>query len=312
MLLLEPARKGPVGCLRSFLKGGRFEGVPRVPDRWLQCVSFLYATSADAARREGAGGTGAVIHVVEPVSGSRVRFLLTNAHVAERAGAVTLNRVDGSLGIVELSADLWEWGGTDDFALCPLPLEEPSTWRVSGLDWDGWAITREDVDAFGVGPGDDVAMAGRLVGYDGRERNTPVVRSGTVAMMPGEPVRDGRGLDVEAFLTDMRSFSGFSGSPTFLLINPGSWRGYDRPIDFGQGHHMLLGVDAGHTRVKAPVWQGTEQVPGMAVRENSGMAIVVPAWRITDLLHSEPLRELQAELARDPRYTPTEEEFRAP
>ena len=53
-------------------------------------------------------------------------------------------------------------------------------------------------------------------------------------MMPGELVKDGRGLLVEAFLVEMRSISGFSGSPVFVVMPGGSDRGNGTIIPFHQ------------------------------------------------------------------------------
>jgi hypothetical protein len=51
-------------------------------------------------------------------------------------------------------------------------------------------------------------------------------------MMPGAQVEDGRGLRVEAFLTEMRSLPGFSGSPVFVYIGSGSDRGNGTMMPF--------------------------------------------------------------------------------
>jgi hypothetical protein len=55
----------------------------------------------------------------------------------------------------------------------------------------------------------------------------------------------------------------------------------------------LLGVDCGHF----PFWSSVREAksliapvyPAMAVETNSGIAIVIPAWRLMKLINQEPL-----------------------
>ncbi len=94
-----------------------------------------------------------------------------------------------------------------------------------------------------AGVGDEVVMIGRFVAHDGRVRNAALARFGNIAMMPGEPVTDGRGMKVEAFLVEMRSLSGFSGSPAFIYMGPGTYRGDGRMMPFYSETIGLIGID---------------------------------------------------------------------
>jgi hypothetical protein len=148
-------------------------------------------------------------------------------------------------------------------------------------------------------------MAGRYVNYEGLQFDRPVVRFGNLAMLP-EPIRQReRGFDQESFLVDMRSVSGFSGSPVTLYY-PSPWiRPADREgkklVD-GQAvseDSWLLGVDWGHLSVVETITEGGKKT---RVKAKSNMACVVPAWKLKELLDTvedivKPREKAEAELA---------------
>jgi hypothetical protein len=157
--------------------------------------------------------------------------------------------------------------------------------------------------ALNFGVGDDVVMTGRFIGHDGRERNQPLARFGNVAMMPGELVEDARGLRVEAFLVEMRSLPGFSGSPVFVHIGPGADRLDAGMTPFYSRAIGLIGIDTGHKQVRDKVYL---RGPGnkianeeWEVRQNSGVAIIAPVWRIEELLDQEGLVKQRKEAERN-------------
>ena len=62
--------------------------------------------------------------------------------------------------------------------------------------------------------GSPVGLTGLFVHHHGSSRNIPIVRSGNIAAMTDEPVSTRRGL-MTAFLVEVRSIGGLSGSPVF-------------------------------------------------------------------------------------------------
>lgn len=88
-------------------------------------------------------------------------------------------------------------------------------------------LKRHEIDAFRVGPGDDVFVVGRFINSQGKLRNIPSVRFGNIAQMPLKPIEQGRvfgEFQQESFLVEARSISGFSGSPVFLILLAASSR----------------------------------------------------------------------------------------
>src|SRR5260370_1057024 len=77
-------------------------------------------------------------------------------------------------------------------------------------------------------------LVGRFVNHEGRQKNSPSVRFGNLAMMPGEPVyhKHSESQGEESFLVDIRTISGYSGSPVFVMA---------RTLDtFGTGGGLAL------------------------------------------------------------------------
>lgn len=149
-----------------------------------------------------------------------------------------------------------------------------------------------------LGPGDDCFMVGRFTRPDGEQLDRPVVRFGNLAMTP-HPIRQAeRGFDQLSFLVDMRSVSGFSGSAViayygglFLtaVVGEGAWPRRRHPSITERhilGDWWLLGVDWGHLPVTLDLKREDGSKAGRAKVE-SGMAAVVPAWKVSEVLDSE-------------------------
>jgi hypothetical protein len=141
-------------------------------------------------------------------------------------------------------------------------------------------------------------MCGRYLGHDAADRNVPTARFGNVSLMADQtrPVRDGRRLEVEAHLVEMRSQAGFSGSPVFVIIPADSFRGEFnyRPEDPDYRtltRFRCIGIDTGHKRELLPVIDPVtgERRDDVVVQANSGVAIVAPIRKVIDLLNSPAL-----------------------
>src|SRR5207244_524977 len=82
-------------------------------------------------------------------------------------------------------------------------------------------LTDKIIERYGIGVGDEVFMIGRFVNHEGRQKNTPTVRFGNLAMMPHEKILDEEtGLKQESFLIETRSIPGCSGAPVFIWVAP--------------------------------------------------------------------------------------------
>lgn len=280
--------------------------MPRIPDDHLQSVVFIYGSEEDARHGRQAGGSGFVVNYAAGVGAWRIRYVVTNAHVMENGGQwVRLNHPQGTYTL-HIPPDQWETSPPDDFAIAVLSL--PQAVAPFQISLETYALTRQKAKAFNVGPGDEAYMVGRFTAHGGHVSNNPIARFGSISLMPNpnEPVRDGRTNDVEAYLIEMRSHAGFSGSPVFLTIPQQSFRGIigDTSLESNITHFFLLGINTGHKDDLLPV----EEKDGLGVwnkrdnfraRHYSDVAIVTPIWKVVDLLNRQDLMAQRKQLGRE-------------
>jgi hypothetical protein len=142
-----------------------------------------------------------------------------------------------------------------------------------------------------LGNGDEAFMIGRFFSQEGKQQNTPAVRFGNISMLP---------LERDVFLVEHRSLPGYSGSPVFAWIDPNLPRdefGFPAPSHMRQEHYgpWLLGVDSCHIHSFEPVLNSQnpedKAEPPRWVKTHTGMAEVVPAWKLYELLNSPVLVE---------------------
>lgn len=198
--------------------------MPRIHDALLDAVTFV---DVELPHGKTGGATGFFVDLrFRAVPQTVFRYVVTNSHVINNAVRTTVrvNTHDGRRDALVIPSGAWHSHPQgDDLAAAAVTATDPG-WRIQGLDWNDAAPRPERIKELNMGVGDDVIMVGRFVGHTGKENDQPVARFGNIAMMPGK-VLDGRGLTVEAYLVEMRSLSGFSGSPVFVYMGPGTYRG---------------------------------------------------------------------------------------
>jgi hypothetical protein len=299
--------------------------MPRIADRFIDCAVYIYGSLDDAKSGQRQGGSGFLVMLpMESILGLAHVYVVTNTHVV--AGAVDpvvrLNRNDGKPEFLETRARQWiPHPDGDDISVLPFTLEEEHL-RHSPIPINIFLTPRlvQDED---VGIGDDTVMVGRFINHEGKQLNTPAVRFGNIAMMPHEKIKSESGLEQESFLVEIRSLPGYSGSAVFIYspcaTNDMSVRrfGFDKEstvpnfrartpeekeqlntalrVRYESKGPYLLGIDWCHIRRKSTVLNsdGKRAIPEQFVYENTGMAGVIPAWKLFDLLHCEELLNMR-------------------
>jgi len=265
-----------------------------VPDEVRKCVAFI---GADAGTGRHFVGTCAFLSV--GAEDWHFTYAVTAAHVIEGIrhapgsdGKVYLRMNQKAAGArwVVTTVEQWLTHPTDtsvDVAVFPMPF--------TFEDWDHMsfgmvgAITQETAKTQGIGPGDEVFLTGLFVNHSGSDRNIPIVRLGAIAAMPEEPVRTQRG-PIDAYLIEARSIGGLSGSPVF--VNLGLVRSIEGTVKLASksAPFYLLGLMHGHWRVETV----TDLVVADGLREeivNMGIGIVIPAYKINEVLDQPILKE---------------------
>jgi hypothetical protein len=233
--------------------------MPRIPDQWLRSIAYLFASKATAEQGSG-GGTGFLVRYRER------GYMVANIHNTSVHAVARLCTQSGST-LKQLPQ--WTCHGQSDIAVAPLETD------AEYLNWSDLGPTRERMIELNVGVGDDVFMIGRFAHFDSAERNEPTVCFGNIAKVPGTPLMDGRNLPVVAYVVELRSISGFSGSPVFVHVPGGADRADGRMQPFYSPSTGLLGVVTGHLKVKL----GEQCV-------HTAMSIVAPYFAIEETLEA--------------------------
>jgi hypothetical protein len=286
--------------------------MPRISDRLIDCSVYLYPSIEAARMGERGGGSGFLVAVPSLGRGHYV-YVVTAKHVIDNGALVLrLNTSDGKMDTLTTSYDSWfVHPDGDDVAVLPITLTDDFSWFCVSTRL---FITPDIIRDWHIGLGDETFMVGRLVNRDGIQRNAPVVRFGNLSFMadPDEPVERADGFKQESFLVESRSLGGFSGSPVFVI----STQGYEdhnlpsplkqereefrranpnaailrHPVTTGVWGPWLLGLDWGHPPLWDKVFESDlRTVTDYRTKANTGIAYVVPAWRIMDVLNMEDL-----------------------
>ena len=272
--------------------------MPRIDPLIINCVVYLYRSVAEAKAGEKIGGSGFLVGVPSPLDlGHHYLFAVTNRHVAFEAAApvIRLNTKAGGVDILDLDVTNWTpHPDGDDIVIASVGLN--SDHHDFSFISESRFFTREIIEKHDIGPGDDAFMVGRFINHEGKQKNLPSVRFGNIAMMPWEPIEHPiYKRPQDSFAVEMRSIGGYSGSPVFVHIPPLVLRPKSSGISTSSLPPGLIGVDWGHIHSKEPVRNkfGEPMPEKWYVNSNSGMIGVVPAWKLSELLHLPEFDEVR-------------------
>jgi Trypsin-like peptidase domain len=257
----------------------------RVPDMMLDSVAYLCVKNANGTVVPA--GTGFFLSVKsETREQIRHGYLVTARHCIESAapyGALyaRMNRTEnGEAGLVELEPS-WTYHDdeTNDVAVLHFA---PRGFRIVVVERESLA-TADVIENESIGIGEELMVVGLFTRRHGRTANRPIVRAGIIAAMPDEPLEDHRsGLPYDAYLAEVRSIGGLSGSPVWVVINPA--RFHQSRLEH-RLHFYLLGLIRGHWPKKEE-WLSDSSGPEQDSL-NTGIAIVTPIQKALDIIDSE-------------------------
>jgi hypothetical protein len=271
-------------------------GMPQISSFFLDTVVYLYRNKAEAEEGKNFGGTGFLVTLPDETYPDRAAYFyaITNWHVACQKGFSTIrvNNKDGSVDVFEFGPEEWHFLPQYDVAVIPMPFNA-SRLKAAMLPTQLF-VTKE---MFGsesplLGVGSDVFMIGRFIDHDGGQTNRPAARFGHVSVLPA-PIIQPNKVKADSFCIDMHSRTGHSGSPVFVYRTPGS----DIASASVIAHGSYLGILGIHWGQFPELWEiekgaaaalqsevGTLILEGEYVKGLSGMACVLPAWTILEVL----------------------------
>lgn len=285
----------------------------RVPDTLRKSVVFLGKPTTG----DGIALRATAFCVAVPLSNGEdnVAYLVTTKHSADALGRGRFGvRVNPPIGpafnVWGDEKTEWWYHPTEpdrvDAAVVrwyPTELEDIRALPVSMF------LSDELIRNTGIGVGDDVFMIGLFTRLS-PGRNEPIIRVGNVAAMPGDSIPgvriSGEQVDAEAYLIEVRSMGGLSGSPVFVRETVESavpkWsdrQNRERTEVYmqGVGPFYLMGLMHGHWNI-APHEHNRPDFHTTPPNDESialGISIAVPAKKILEIINQPGLIEQRRE-----------------
>jgi len=278
------------------------EPVMRIDPVIKECGVFIYARING---EEKPVGTGFLVGIEEETLVGRYAFtyLVTAKHVIikideesiDKIALIRFNSREGGFRKIEMRAKDWISNLDDpsiDVAAHPwtVPYNELFHRYVPAR----MAATEEIIKKESIDVGDEIFYTGLFTEHPGRESNLPILRQGTIALMPEEKiwVKDFGAID--GFLIEARSIGGHSGSPVFVHFHAG--RTVKKTTSLGSKYYWL-GLMHGH--YKRPDGISSSDVLDTLEEMNMGIGIVVPATKVLEILNQPAfLQQRNEELVR--------------
>lgn len=243
------------------------------------------------------GGTAFLVTIPGEHKGS-FSYLVTAKHVLDQ---IKKQSADGSFVVranlvndesVLFDADIGHWFSHNDkdvdvaISIFSPPLEIHNTLDARFIPVSNF-LTEDDIKTHGIGSGDEVFMTGLFVNAVGASQNMPIVRMGSIALMPSEKISHAGKL-IDAYLVESRSIGGLSGSPAFVSATIRvAYPSKPQQFYWVPGQSFFFGLVRGHWDIP----------PNRALLEaekvNMGISVVVPASKIKEILYMPEQIELR-------------------
>ncbi len=249
-------------------------------------------------------GTAFIVGVPLPSDQTKyVPFIVTAKHVVSNQKKIIgrFNSKNGStvsvpydLDLLKNTNDLWEHPdkGVDLVVFRTLHFNETQYYHIpSTLIASKDTFSKQDIK-----PSDQIVFPCLLVNFMGASKNYPILRNGSIALIPEEPVPitceygSGEFLSYqEMILIDATSIKGASGAPIFL------WPGIrlkGTSFHLGGSQIWLLGIMKGFYFAppqKIDVIPTSRSIP--VYQENSGIALITPSWKLQDIFDSTEFQQ---------------------
>ena len=261
----------------------------QIPKEIRGCVVFL--GYRDDAGVEHFAGTAFYVGRTIAV-GYGFTYLVTAKHVIDGIRGkgkdqvlMRVNQTRGNAVWVDTPIDHWIPHPTDS----SVDVAVKRTVIIPGLDHNSIPIRGFVNDAIikeeNIGMGDEVFLPGLFANHYGEDRNIPIMRTGNIAAMPEEKVTVDKLGKIDAYLIEARSINGLSGSPVYVHLDAVRYADNRMPTAiYGGPGHYLLGLMHGH-------YDKNWQTGGRADRVNLGIAIVVPAAKILEVINQPMIKD---------------------
>jgi hypothetical protein len=287
----------------------------RVDDHIRKTVVFVGLSANGVFIPYGTGFITVSIHGRDDVW----QTIVTARHVIESVRTdivlIRVNNNEGEARTIETKKDGWFFH-TDkhiDVAVYPtfIPKDQFDILHFqigTGEKTVDCSLNAERIEQYQIGVGDEVYITGMFVGHLGEKKNLPIIRIGTIAAMPEEPLQTQYGTH-DAFLIEARSIDGLSGSPV-CINTQGRVVPYTMPVrplplpSEPRYLTFLAGMVLGYNEVINPrdaieivrTRKGKKTKIDAIVPMNTGIAVVLPIWRIIEAIEQPAIEEIRSKI----------------
>jgi len=297
----------------------------QIPDEIRKCVVFLGHSKEDKTEIV-LKGTGFLIDLESPDRTRHFIYLVTARHIianiTERKLAVDnniwvrVNKKNEGFDFIPIPISAFiPHPDSVDIMILPFVLD------MSVYDYltlpHTMLLNQHTIDDQNVSLGDDVFMTGLFVRHAGKEKNIPIVRAGNIAAMPEEQVYSKVFGNMDAYLIELRSLGGLSGSPVFLHLSGNRvMKDGGNVTRVGHRGFYLLGVLHGHWDLDSAIQDVITEDYQINDREkiNTGIGIAIPAIKILETLNQPIVAQQREQIMQDIRIknSPTEDTSELP
>jgi hypothetical protein len=273
------------------------ENPMQIPDEVRKSVVFVCMHEPGSSQFK-AVGTAFLVSLENKEIHFTFGYIVTAKHVINGIKSRTtegpylrINKLDGTSIIVSTNINDWKFHPSDesvDVAVINVGLST-DIYDVRYIPTE-MATTPEVIKQQTIDIGDEVFITGLFVNHIGRQRNTPIIRTGNLSLMADtkEPINTTLG-DMEAYLIEARSIGGLSGSPVFVYL--GVIRHIGGQVKFVSGDKAAftwIGLMHGHWKLpssaKDVIIDETEE--DQQSEKHTGIGIVVPATKILEVINN--------------------------
>lgn len=261
-----------------------------------QCVAFLAQDDDEGRRRPMASAFIVGVDLNDNGQYQTIaRYIVTARHNLEhckkdRPLFLRVNK-DSGFEDIEFKVDDFIHHSSTDVAITHGSLPKDA---IIGFVPFGMLLRSEMLSARHLKEGSPVAIPCLFSQFHGRQRIHPIIRTGRLALVPDERLIVTLGprqkSEVEAYLIEATAWGGSSGAPVFVdYFNPAA----TSRDPYEVGTKRLLGLINGHYTIPHESVDDEQ-----AISFNSGIAIVIPAQAIIDLILLPDLAEQRIEFTR--------------
>jgi hypothetical protein len=290
-----------ISLLIIFFANGYIAATP-IPPEIKKVVSFIFTINAE--NKLVPWGTAFFVAIAHPKNDNvAFTYMVTAKHVLQTEDQkswqpiifVRLNKTDGGSEIIPIPIIMsgenrnvyLHPDNTVDLAVIPVRLSAIDKVDAKTLPSE-MITTRDDFGKLRIVEGSEVFFAGLFSPYIGTAKNYPIVRFGRVALITDEKIKF-VGYEADLYLIETGSFGGNSGAPVFFYL------GIDRSpgaVYMGPPITKLAGIMSGSFRdLQRIELIETTKVP--IAPSNMGIAAVVPAYKLHELLFGDVLRKIR-------------------